>query len=90
MKYEAKSVIFGRKPREEGCEFKTAFFRLFDTEEPFSAEFPKDEIDFKNIEKVEMKSQDVDYYLEGNDLVIKGITAINIDQEGKVLKISVE
>lgn len=91
MKYIAKSVIFGRKPRVQGDDFKSAFFKIYDCLDPLqSADFPVKELDFPNIEKVEIQSIDLDYYLEGNDLVIDGIAGIIITQHGTVLSLSVE
>lgn len=94
MKYEAKSVVFGRKPRGEGKEFKTAFFKIYGKVNPMSSEvmsdFPLEELDFENIEKVVMKNQDIEYYLEGNDIVFDNITSVNIEQDGTVLNVSVE
>ena len=90
MRYEAKSVVFGRKPREEGSEFKTAFFKVYSQIKPLEGAFPEQEIDFKNIEKIEIRGEDLDYFLEGNDLVLDNINAINIDQTSNTLKIRVE
>lgn len=90
MRYEGKSVVFGRKPRLEGSEFKTAFFKIYSKVKPLDEDFPEQELDFPNIEKIEMRNQDIDYYLEGNDLVIDNINAINIDQTSNTLKIRVE
>lgn len=90
MRYEGKSVVFGRKPRAEESEFKTAFFKIYSKVKPLDEDFPEQELDFPNIEKIEMRNEDLDYYLEGNDLVIDNISAINIDQTSNTLKIRVE
>jgi hypothetical protein len=90
MRYECKSVVFGRKPRKEGNEFKTAFFKIFSKNKPLNEEFPEKELDFPNIEKVEVRNENLDYYLEGNDLVIDHISAININQTSNTLKLRIE
>jgi hypothetical protein len=90
-RYEAKSVVFGRKPRVEGDEFKCAFFKIYSIDNPLKNEsFPEKELDFPNTEKVEIRGIDVDYYLEGNDLVIDNITAITITQKENTVFLSVE
>jgi len=94
MEYKAKSVVFGRKPRSEGNEFKTAFFKIYLEESPMSSEvmssFPVNEIDFPNVEFILIKDCDVHYYLEGNDIVIDNISSINIEQEENSLILSVK
>lgn len=90
MRYEVKSVIFGRKPRLDGDEFKCAFFKLYNSSNPLQDEFPSQELDFPNIEKVEIRNLAVDYYLEGNDLIIENISAITITQDKNTLSLSVE
>lgn len=89
MKYDAKSVIIGRKPREEGNQFKTAFVKLFNCLDPiYTEEFPQDELDFPNIEKVELNSH-IAYYLEGNDIVLNNLQSVEISQEGNTLTITI-
>ena len=90
MKYDAQSVVFGRKPRQEGDEFKTAFFKIYANPRPFEQSFPEKELDFPNVEKVELRNEDMDYYLEGNDLVIDNIKSIDINQTSNSLIIKVE
>ncbi|MFT4326751.1 MAG: hypothetical protein ACMXYK_04575 [Candidatus Woesearchaeota archaeon] len=85
MKYEAQSLIFGRKPRQEGQEFKTAFFNIYDVADPFSGTFPIKELDFPNVEKVVLQNESLSYYLEGNDLVITDISSVEIAEEGTTL-----
>jgi hypothetical protein len=90
MEYQTKSVVFGRKPRQEGCEFKTAFFKLYNSAKPLEHEFPDKELDFRDVEKVELRNEDLDYYLEGNDLVMDNIKSITIDQKGNTLHVKVK
>jgi len=95
MKYEIKSVIFGRMPRKEGDEFKTAFFKLYKESNPLSEEklgnFPIEEIQINNIEKINMNKAP-EYFLEGNDLIFDNINSIEIieEKEKNILNIIVE
>ena len=91
MKYEVKSVVFGRKPRNKPEEFKTAFFKLYDEPNPLTKEFPSKELDFHNTEKIIIVNPFCEYYLEGNDLVFDNISAIHIEKESEnILKVTVE
>jgi hypothetical protein len=90
MKYEAKSVVFGRKPRQNPDEFKTAFFKLYAAANPLETDaFPSHELDFSNTEKVVVVSPMLSYYLEGNDLVFDNTSEITIEQDGTVVTITV-
>lgn len=93
MKYEAKSVVFGRMPRKDGNEFKTAFFKIYDKPNPMSpevmADFPAEELEFPNVEKVEITNPGLEYFLEGNDLVFDNISSIEIEENGTSLKVIV-
>ncbi len=94
MEYKAKSLVFGRMPRKEGADFKTAFFKLYDKENPMSIEissgFPSQELEFPNIEKINILNSNLEYYLEGNDLVFNKISSIKIVQDENNLTISVK
>jgi len=89
--FQAKSIIIGRMPRKRPEEFKTAFIKSFDSLDPFTAEFPKKEFEFPNTEKVVIVNSDsnLNYFLEGNDLVFTGISQFSIDQKGNVIELSV-
>ena len=91
MKYDVKSVVFGRRPRKNPDEYKTAFFMLYDCERPLGTDdFPKHDLEFANIEYVKLPQLDtIRYYLEGNDIVIEGISSIEITQEGTTIKLVV-
>ena len=91
MKYDVKSVVFGRRPRKNPEEFKTAFFMLYNCDKPLGTdEFPVHDLEFPNIEFVHLPSSgNISYYLEGNDIVIEGISSIEIIQEDNVLKLLV-
>lgn len=93
MEIKAKSVVFGRMPRKEGDEFKTAFFKIYSKCNPMSPEvmgdFPEDEIEFQNIESIILKDDFIEYYLEGNDIVLDNISSITIDQKESKLFVSV-
>ncbi|MFT4313474.1 MAG: hypothetical protein ACMXYA_03620 [Candidatus Woesearchaeota archaeon] len=87
MKYEGKSVMFGRRPRKNDNEFKTAFFLIYDVENPIEGEhFPVHELEFEDIEYVQIpQNTSLKYYLEGNDLVISPIQGISLEQKDKVI-----
>jgi hypothetical protein len=91
MKYDVKSVVFGRRPRKNPEEFKTAFFMLYDCEKPLGTDdFPLHDLEFPNTEYVELPSlEGVRYYLEGNDIVIEGISSVEITQDGTTIKLVV-
>ncbi|MGM5483492.1 MAG: hypothetical protein ACQER9_01085 [Nanobdellota archaeon] len=94
MRYEGKCVVFGRKPRKAEGQYKTAFFKIYKEVNPLKNNngdvFPDKELDFPDTEKVEIRNFDVDYYLEGNDLVIDDIKAIDIEQEGNIISLKIE
>jgi hypothetical protein len=90
MKYKAKSVVFGRKPRQNPDEFKTAFFKLYAALKPLETDsFPLEELDFPNTEKVVVVGPVMSYYLEGNDMVFDDISEVTIEQEGTIVTITV-
>ncbi len=92
MRYEVKSVIFGRRPRKNPEEFKTSFFMLYDIENPIGSDaFPKYDLEFSNTEYVQIPKLDgLKYYLEGNDMVIAGINAITITQKDTIVTFEIE
>jgi len=78
-------------PRKKPDEFKTAFIKTFDSLEPFTAEFPTKELEYPNIQKVTFLSNEpnIEYYLEGNDIVICGISQVTLEKKGSAIEISV-
>lgn len=87
---QAKSVIVGRMPRKKPEEFKTAFIKAFSTLDPFTADFPVKEFEYSNIEKVVFLHNDpnLEYFTEGNDLVIRGISQVTVERKGSIVEIS--
>jgi len=88
MNHKGKSIIVGRKPRVDGNEFKTAFVKIYEKPNPLTAEdFPPKELDFPNVEKVVFNTY-IEYYLEGNDIVLDNLESVDIAVEGTTMKIS--
>lgn len=87
MKYPTKSVIIGRKKREnKEDEDYPCFVHLFDIKNPHtSGKVPREMLDFPHIHKVIIKGLDVNYLLMGNDIVINDLQEIEIEvREGHV------
>lgn len=90
MRYDAKCIIVGRKPRGDNT-YKTAFVKIFDCENPLSIDvLPREELDFENIREVEFKGFDISYLLEGNDILIDKIGNFDIleNKENNTIVIS--
>jgi len=82
-KYEAKSIIIGRKKGEEGSDTKPCFIALFDVNDPHKKNVvPKEIIDYEEVHKVVLKGFDVNYLLPGNDLVINDLKFIEVKKDG--------
>lgn len=89
--FQAKSVIIGRKPRNQGDQYKTAFVKLYSTNDPLNSEdFPLKEIEVPNTRQVILHNAPVSYFLEGNDLVYENITKVTLDIEDSVVHVHVE
>lgn len=88
---QAKSIIVGRMPRKKPEEFKTAFIKAFNSLDPFTSDFPVKEFEFGNVEKVVFTHNEpnLEYFTEGNDLVIRGISQVSVEKKGTVVEISV-
>ncbi len=87
MKYETKSAIIGRKKREnETDEAYPCFISLFDIRNPHtSGEVPKKSIDIPLVHKYIITGLNINYLLEGNDIVINDMTEIDVRvEEGHV------
>ncbi|MGM5488258.1 MAG: hypothetical protein ACQESG_04885 [Nanobdellota archaeon] len=80
MKHTTKSIIVGRKKRErETDENHPCFVHLFDHNNPHtSGEVPKEMLDFPHTHKVILKGLDINYLLEGNDLVVNDLEDVDI------------
>tara|TARA_Y100000310_G_C20691313_1_gene822431 strand:+ start:2658 stop:2927 length:270 start_codon:yes stop_codon:yes gene_type:complete len=89
MKYATKSVLVTRLPRKGDNEFKTASIKLFKINDPhMTDELPDETIEYENIEKIIIKVKEVDYFLEGNDLIINNLEEVNVEKEGNIVVIS--
>lgn len=83
MKYNASCILIGRKPRGNNL-YKTAFVKIFDTDNPFSPDvMPKEELEFQSIKEVRIKDFELTYLLEGNDLFIEKIGSFSITENKK-------
>jgi len=90
MKYAAKSVLVTRLPRIENNEFKTASIKLFKINDPHKTdELPIESFEYPNIEKIIIKNIELDYYLEGNDLILNNLKEISIEKKGNIVEISI-
>jgi hypothetical protein len=88
MKYKTKSVLITRLPRKGDNEFKTASIKLFDVNNPhMTTEFPKKSFEYSNIEKIMLKKFKINYFLEGNDLIINDLKEIHIEKKKGVIEI---
>lgn len=89
MKYETKSIIIGRMKRVNQDEDYPCFVHLFEMNDPHkSGKVPKKMLDFDQIHKVILKRLNVNYLLEGNDIVINNLEEVDVDQDGPHLIIS--
>jgi len=87
MEYKAKSIIVGRKKREnETDEAYPCFISLFDINNPHtSGKVPKQILDIPLVHKVIITGLDVNYLVEGNDIVINDLEKIEVKvDEGHV------
>lgn len=92
MKYGTKSVIIGRKPKDEECKEgeRPCFVSLFDINDPHkTAEVPKEILEFR-VHKVIISDLDVNYLLPGNDLVINNLKSVDVEKEGDHLHVTGE
>ena len=92
-RYVCKHIMLGRKPRaNKEDDFKTAFLKLFDKgDDPLVGEnFPSEELDFPNIEKVIIDPIAIEYYPEGNDIVLRNIKAVTFEQKKHNLYVKIE
>ncbi|PIN78788.1 hypothetical protein COV16_05525 [Candidatus Woesearchaeota archaeon CG10_big_fil_rev_8_21_14_0_10_34_8] len=93
MKYEAKSIIIGRKKRAEGEEYCPCFVALFSVNKPHKGgKVPDQILDYREVRKISVKGLDFEYQLEGSDIVIENLSELKIDKvsEGScnILKIT--
>lgn len=79
-------AIVSRKPAVGDDEYKTATIGIYEVNNPHKqAKFPTVIYEFTNIEKVRIKSINLSYYLEGNDLIINDLEELYIIREGSML-----
>jgi hypothetical protein len=81
----------GRMPRAKKDDpFKTAFFKLYSCagDPMMFTGFPDKELTFANIEKVIFTNMTPEYYLEGNDLVVRNIKAIELEEKNNAIYVT--
>lgn len=85
MKYDAKSMLIGRKKSsEKDYNVRPCFISMFEANNPhLSKEGPKEVIEFEAIHKVVIEGLKVNYLLPGNDLVINDLKEIDVEQQGE-------
>ena len=89
MKYATKAVLVTRLPRKNDNEFKTASIKLFKINDPhMTDELPIETIEYENVEKIIIKDKEINYFLEGNDMIINDLEEINVEKEGQIVVIS--
>lgn len=89
MDFNTKSVLVTRTPRKGDNEFKTASIKLFKINDPHKTEeLPTESLEYDNIEKIVIKNMDIDYYLEGNDIIINNLESVSVEKDGNIVVIS--
>ena len=85
VEHKTKSVIIGRK-RGEDPEFYTCFINLFDMNDAHLTDaVPTEFLEYDKILKVKIKDLVVNYYLDGNDLIINDLVSISVElRDGKL------
>jgi hypothetical protein len=81
MKFETKSIIFGRKKRENPDDEDYPFFiAFFSVNNPHTSGKVPDSIrEFPHIHKVVVTGLDFNYLLMGNDIVINDLEEIDVE-----------
>lgn len=80
-KYETKSVIIGRKPNLD--EELVCFVSLFDVNDPHKKNLlPKQMLEFSDVHKVIMKNIELNYMIEGSDVIINNLKEIEFHEDG--------
>jgi hypothetical protein len=90
MKYDAKSIIIGRKKRKsEEDDFNPCFVALFKINKPHtSGQVPEKIIDFDAVTTVTISGLNCEYHLSGSDIVIDNLSELQIKEEGNIVHIS--
>lgn len=89
MKYNAKSIIIGRKKRKsEDDEFSPCFIALFSIHKPHkSGQVPDKILDFDSIETVSITGLNCEFELTGSDIVIDNLTELDISDSKNMISI---
>lgn len=89
MRYEAKSIIIGRKPRIDKDDYsnRPCFISFFDVNNPHKLNIaPNEIVEFLKINRVIIKGMDINFLLMGGDLLVNDLEYVEIEEsEGHVL-----
>ena len=89
MKYKTKSLLIGRMYKNEGDDFRTVSIKLFDVNNPHkTTKFPKETLEYPNIEKVKLNGLNPIYYSEGNDIIINDLQSVDMKIEKTTIVIT--
>jgi len=89
--YKTKSVLIGRKKRQDKEDFnhRPCYISLFDKNNPhLCKEGPKKIIEFDKKHKMVIEGLNIHYLLPGNDLVINDLKELEVTEEGEVVKVT--
>ena len=91
MKYKAKSIIIGRKPRLDKDDYsnRPCFVSFFDINNPHKSNVaPKKILDFLKVNRVIIRGMDVNFLLMGGDILVNDLMLVDIsEKDGNVLVI---
>jgi len=91
MKYKTKSVLIGRKKREnpEDYNHRPCFISLFDENEPhLNMAGPRQVLEFSRKHKMVIVGLDLNYLLPGNDIVINNLEEIYVEEDGEFVRVT--
>ncbi|MFH1971953.1 MAG: hypothetical protein ABIJ18_00575 [archaeon] len=91
MIYKTKSVLIGRKKRQDKEDFnhRPCYISLFDKNNPhLCKDGPKQTIEFDKKHKVVIEGLNIHYLLPGNDLVINDLKELEVNEEGEIVKVT--
>jgi hypothetical protein len=89
MKYNAKSLIIGRKKRKsEDDELSPCFIALFTINNPHkSGQVPDKILDFDAVETVKIIGLNSEFELTGSDIVIDNLIELDISETKNIISI---
>ena len=81
MKYEAKSILVGRKKKyDDDPDVRPCFISLFKENDPHkTGEVPFEILEFDKMHRVNLEGFNIKYLLPGNDIVVNDLEYIEIN-----------